>query len=1003
MKYELNFLNHQDFNITEIGNLTPRAYAIPFSSIGECKKTDIKTERASSSMVTVLSGEWDFKMYSSNLKMKKMLDTDRVKFDKIQVPSTWQRTGYQPPVYLNCPYEFKTFEPNIPNDMPVGVYRKKFDINDTEKTYVLSFLGVASCADVYVNGKYAGYREGSHNTSDFDITSYVSEGENELLVVVFKWCNGSFLEAQDMFRENGIFRDVLLYAYGKSYIYDYRLDTDKTENGYDLSCEVTLAGNSDNMSVVASLYDGDTLIAEKELKDGNAKFENLDVKEWNAEIPYLYNLYLTLKDGNKEVMVIRNRTGFKNIKIEGNKFYFNGKLIKVKGVNHHDSSMYNGYAMTRDELIRDVEIMKSFNVNAVRTSHYPPDPFLLQLFDEYGLYCIDEADIETHGCWEMARDVGYISGQKKWISHYIDRVNRMYKRDRNRACILMWSLGNESGGYTCQDACYDFLKKLDSRIPIHYEGVIHYSKFCYDVISTMYNSIENLELICKGKMKDSHEKAYKTHPYFYCEYAHAMGVGPGCLEEYWQLFYKYDNLLGGCIWEWCDHTVYHNGTDKYKYKYTYGGDHGEMQHDGKFCVDGLMYADRRPHTGALEMRNVYRPVRAELKKGSTVLFTNTNRFKNADYLDIKWVFTVNGVPTEEGSLKLDIAPCTAKEVVIPLKSVLDDSKDAAILFSYYDGEMCMAEDQVILNDVDFEYTVPIGSKVSASGRDGKILVEFDNGEAVFNSKTGFPISYTANGKQLIAQENIKYNSFNPNLFRPLIDNDLHKEEEFNRAGLKVLKTKLDSFKVSVEDDVVRLEAVYKMFKDKEWRYTVETEYEITGSGVMDVNTAITSYNCVAYTGIPRFGVILEMPKGYDNLEYYGMGPYENMPDFNAQCHMGIFKTTVDETFEHYVCPQDNGNRGNVKYLKVSDDSGKGFTFYADTVLSFSAHHCTPHNLDDAKHDEDIVITDNLYLCIDGKTRGVGSNSCGPDTLEQYRIEIDQELPALSFTVVPDTD
>lgn len=1000
MKYNLYFGHNEDFNVFEIGNAAPRAYAIPFASVDECKKTDIKTERTSSSMVKVLSGEWDFKMYKSNLAMSKTIDTDKIKFDKIHVPSTWQRTGYQPPVYLNCPYEFKTFEPCIPGDMPVGVYRKKFEITDIDKKYILSFLGVSSCADVYVNGKFVGYREGSHNTADFDISSFVCAGENELVAVVFKWCNGSFLEAQDMFRENGIFRDVLIYCYDNAYINDYRIDTDKTENGYNLSVAADVVGG-DSLKVVASLYDGETLIAEKELADGGAVLSDLSVKEWNAEEPYLYTLYLVLKDGDKEVMCLRNRTGFKNIKIEGTRFLFNGKLIKIKGVNHHDSSIHNGYAMTYDEIIRDIELMKSFNVNAVRTSHYPPDPFLIQLCDEYGLYCIDEADIETHGCWEMARDVGYISSQKKWISHYLDRVKRMYYRDRNRTSLLMWSLGNESGGHTCQDACYDFLKEMDKRIPVHYEAIIHYPKFHYDVISNMYNSSENLELIGKGTIKDGHIKDYKAYPYFYCEYAHAMGVGPGNLEEYMQLFYKYDNLMGGCIWEWCDHTVLYGG--KGKYKYTYGGDHNEMQHDGNFCVDGLMYADRRPHTGALEMRNVYRPVRATLKKEKTVVFTNTNRFRNANYLDIKWELTVNGVVTESGNLNLDIAPENTASVEIPFNTDIDMSKDAAILFSYYDGDMCMAEDQVILNDVEFEYTVPIGGKVCASRINGAVVVEFDCGKAVFDSKTGFPTSFTANGKELINQTPAKYNAFKTNLFRAFLDNDRNLRDDIIRSGIPNLKFSLESFDVAVDEGVIRITAVHKLLKEKEYCYTVETEYEITAAGVMDVNVAMLAYSACAYTDIPRFGILLEMPNEYENIEYYGMGPYENLPDFEAQSHMGIFKTTVTDTFEHYVYPQDNGNRGKVKYLRVTDSDNKGYTFYADTAFSFSARHCTQESLNAAGHDEDIKLEESTILSIDGFMRGTGTGICGPDTREEYRWYIDKKLPSLSFTVVPDFD
>ncbi len=1002
MKYDLFLTHHTDFGVIEIGNLPFRAYAIPFPSKKDADRTTYLTERDNSPMVTNLSGDWDFKFYPSVRKMRSRIDTDRIVFNKIHVPSTWQRTGYQPPVYLNCPYEFKTFEPLIPDEQPAAVYRKKFTVNESGKTRILSLLGVASCADVYLNGSFVGYREGSHNTAEFDVTSLIKEGENELLIVVFKWCNGSFLEAQDMFRENGIFRDVLLYTYEGRYLYDFRVDTDKTEKGYNLSVHVTLEGTGEQPTVTALLTDKDKTVAEGELADGQIRFDDLTVKEWSAEVPALYTLYLILKQDGKETMCVRSDVGFKNIRIDGQHFLFNNKLIKIKGVNHHDSSIINGYAMTRDELIRDAQLMKELNVNGVRTSHYPPDPFFLQLCDHYGLYCIDEADIETHGCWEMATDVGFISKQKKWISHYLDRVQRMYYRDRNHPCLLMWSLGNESEGYTCQDACYDFLKAQDHRVPVHYEGVIHTDRVCYDVMSNMYNSTENLELIGKGKMKDGKRtKFYKTKPYFYCEYAHAMGVGPGNLEEYWDLFYRYDNLMGGCVWEWCDHTVCHDGTDGYKYQYTYGGDHGERQHDGNFCVDGLMYADRRPHTGALEMRNVYRPVRAALKNGFTVAFTNTNRFRAAGYLTIRWDLTVNGISTQTGSFSLDIAPEQTMEYTLPITAALDEAQDAAVLFCYYDGETCMAEDQVILNDVPYEYTVAIGDKVSISRQGNELLVEFDCGSAVFDTSTGFMTRYTANGMELINGDAPDYPAFRPNFFRAFLDNDRNLRGDILRAGLKDLKPQLISLQPTVDDGVARVTAVHDMTHHGKRRYTVETEYEITAAGVLDFHTEIISFAATAYTDLPRFGVLLEMPEGYENVTYYGMGPYENLPDFNAQSHMGVFHATVDELFEHYVYPQDNGNHGGVKMLRLADQTGKGFTFYADTAFSFSARHCTQESLNAAGHDEEIERIKPTVLSIDGFMRGAGSNSCGPDTRAEYRLDLEKTLPSLTFTVVPE--
>lgn len=1007
MKYQLNNSCHAIFSVFGRGDLAPRAYAIPFPTKKEAESVCFREERTASPMVTVLSGEWDLIMYDSCAKLKEDIDTDALCFDKVRVPSTWQRTGYQPPVYLNCPYEFKTFEPNIPVDMPVGLYRKKFDVKKKDGNFVLSFLGVASCADVYLNGGSVGYREGSHNTFDFDITKLVREGENELVVVVWKWCNGSFLEAQDMFRENGIFRDVLLYHYPEAYIYDFRTDTKKTGGRYSLSVSVELAGRAEGKTVRAALCDGGKTVAEKDLKDGEAEFRNLSVTEWNAEEPKLYELYLTLSDESGEIVTVRSFTGFKTIEIEENRFYFNGKLIKVKGVNHHDSSLYHGYAMTADELERDVKLMKDYNVNCVRTSHYPPDPYFLTLCDIYGLYVVDEADIETHGAGELFGDVSYLSKQKKWASHYVDRVKRMYFRDRNHPSLLMWSLGNESGGYLCQDACYKFLKSTGTPIPVHYEGAIRTKRMHYDVISHMYTDIDHVRQIgeCKGDLIGERPGDYKKVPFYLCEYAHAMGVGPGCLEEYWEQFYKYDNLMGGCIWEFVDHTVLHDG-DGFKYKYTYGGDHGERQHDGNFCVDGLFYADRRPHTGALEMRNVYRPVRAKLIGENQFEFTNTNRFRSSGYLRIRWTLTKNGVLADSGDLSLDIKPEKTAAVKLPI-AVKDRSVDHAVLFEYYDGETFVADEQIALHDAAYQFTVQIGDKAAVWEKAGLLTVEHDNGCAVFDKATGFLRSFTYKGKELVERNKAAYDAFRPNFFKAYNDNDMSRRGRMEDAGLRTLEPYLLDLYASVKDGEIRVCADYEIYSGERVFYYVDMTYTISAAGIMDVGAKLTYTTIEAYRDIPRFGVLLEMPKEYDNVEYYGFGPYENLPDFRAQSHMGVFGAKVDDLFEHYVYPQDNGNHGGVKYLKLTDKEGKGFTFYADSTFSFSAHHTTQDIINAATHDEEVTPVDATVLSIDGAVRGIGTQSCGPDTLEKYRLnayEHSEELEnayELKFTVVPE--
>ncbi|MBQ6837959.1 MAG: hypothetical protein IJO44_03895, partial [Clostridia bacterium] len=494
MKYTINKLNHCTFEIMEEGRLAPRAYAIPHSKKEDAKNACYKTERFNSDVVTVLSGEWDFKYYKKKSKLPDIIDTKKIKFDKVSVPSTWQRTGYEEPQYINCPYSFdpRVFglpyqqgvkPPYLPDDFSCGVYRKFINIDNLNKNYILTFLGIASCVDLYVNGEFIGYGEAAHNSYEFDVTKYLKEGENEIVAVVFKWCTGSYLEAQDMFRECGIFRDVLLYSYEKTYINDFQAIANKKGKKYNLDIETEIKGGLKDVKLTAILCDGESVVA-SETVDGAKKLsfslKNLKVEEWSAEIPRLYELYLTLTKGDNEVMTIRQYIGFKHIEIKDAVFYFNDKKVKLKGVNHHDTHETKGYAEDFLSLEKDVKLMKEFNVNCVRTSHYPPDPFFLELCDHYGLYVVDEADIETHGIWDLGCDGGAISHDLKWAPRYMDRVKRMYFRDRTHGSIIMWSLGNESWGYKCHDKCYKMLKSLTD-IPVHYEGVCRTKRYHYDV------------------------------------------------------------------------------------------------------------------------------------------------------------------------------------------------------------------------------------------------------------------------------------------------------------------------------------------------------------------------------------------------------------------------------------------------------------------------------------------------------------------------------------------
>ena len=1016
MKYTLQKKNYRNFKIFRDNITEPRAYFIPYSKLDTLKNTDVRNERFSSDIVTCLSGEWDFKFYNHCAKVPDEMDTSYVRFDKVTVPSTWQRTGYMEPVYLNCPYEFQLPPPAIPEDMTAGIYRKKFEIADTDKNYILTFLGAANNIEVYVNGAYIGYSEGSHNTAEFDITSKIVEGTNELVVLMYRWCTGTYLECQDMFRETGIFRDVLLSAYEKSYIYDYAVSSVKSGDKYNMVCDVEVPVYGEGCTVKVALYDGEKEIAVQEQKASQKmsfRFDALDVIEWNAEEPYTYTVYVTLCQNGEEVMSLRNITGFKTVEIIGNVYYFNGKKIKFKGVNHHDSHPVTGYVMSHEDLEKDVKLMKELNVNSVRTSHYPPDPFFITLCDIYGLYVIDEADIETHGAWEVCNeDDNGISHDGKWQHHYVDRVMRMYKRDRSHTSVAMWSLGNEAGGYKCQDKCYDYLKAQGTPIPVHYEGVCRTKRIAYDVVSEMYPCHEEVQQVGEGVYdgkKGKHanavrgsklnvRKQYAEKPYFLCEYVHAMGVGPGGMEEYWDLFYKHDNLMGGCIWEWVDHAVYHApGDTKYPFKYTYGGDHKEKRHDGNFCVDGLMYPDRTPHTGALQMKEIYRPVRVSLKDGNIFKFTNTNRFRNASYLTMKWVLERNGVVYDSGKMNLDIEPEATIEVELAYKSI-NKENDFIMNFICFDGDREISREQVILNDVSVSYELEKTGKICVESDGYKVKVKFDGGEAVFDSENGNLTSYKVKKKEYINQNPAcGTKGFVPNVFRAPLDNDREIAAKWSKLKLDDVTVVPDSFDVCLDGTCASVLAVYNIKGGKKDLFECIVDYTISPVGEMKVR-AVLNKVIDEKIELPRFGMTVELPAEFTEVEYYGRGSAENLPDFLAQSPIGIYKSTVHEMHEPYIYPQDNGEHCNVKWLKVSDIAGNSIRVYAEERFAFNIHDYTQDNLYKAKHQEDIVTVDSSVLTIDGYVRGTGTNSCGPETLPPYVID-EESMLIFEFTIV----
>lgn len=1019
MKYQLNKKNYRKFAIFEDNKLPPRSYFIPFSSELKAASAPIKSRRYNSDKVKCLNGVWDFAYYKSIKEFPKLLDTDTAQFDKITVPSVWQMLGYEPPFYTNVKYPFAVIPPKIPTKERAGVYsqdingdqyacgnkqynskgiyRTFFDIESADKKHILSFLGVSSCLEVYINGEYVGYGEGSHNTAEFNIDSYIKVGKNELVCVVHKWCNGSYLEDQDMFRHNGIFRDVLLYINEPSYIYDFSFVSTKSKAGYDAQINVKI-NNYEGCAVRATLSRDGKVIA-SQMTDAapitTLNFNGLDVAEWNAEQPALYTLTLTLYKNKTLSEAIVKQVGFRTITIQGNKFLLNGQLIKLRGVNHHDTNPYTGYYLTPDDIEKDIKIFKAFNINTVRTSHYPPDPMFIELCDLYGVYVVDEADIECHG----TKYPKQISGKRAWKQHYWDRVSRMYYRDRNSSSIIMWSLGNESGGIRCHDYCYYQLKQL-TNIPIHYEGATHTLRIGYDVVSNMYTSVPALKRIAKGSYGNAARRAaLAKKPFFLCEYAHAMGTGPGSLDDYWQEIYANDNLMGGCVWEFADHAIYHK--DK-KYMFTYGGDHGEYTHDGNFCVDGLFSPDRTPHTGAYCLKNVYRPVRAALVQNSIVQLTNYNSFRSTAYLSINATLYNNGKKLGSYDLSCDIPPAKSQKFNLLLEEM---SGDVVLNIDYREGDTLIATEQIVVAQQLTTVKIAAGAGLSVAETTGLLTVNFDNGKIVFDKATGAVQEYQSKGESYFIKKPLKSDggkgAIYTNLYRAPTDNDMRTKNSWHKAQYNALLPAKTGLSYEQGNGEATVKVTCKLVTPQgKAAFLVEDTYNILANGSITIKSKLVPLRrCLP--NLPKVGKTLELAKEYNEIIYYGLGDMPNYPDFKDQSRLGVYRTKVKDFGHNNIKPQDSGNRCDVRYAIIRNASGGGLMVLANGMpFNLNAKEVSDTELAGFTHIEDIKPSpDRNYISIDGFVSGLGSNSCGPIPLEQYRLPADI-VYLTSFTLIP---
>ena len=1011
----------QNPNMLQIGREEPRASLIPYLT----EKDALTGERGLSGCYRLLNGRWDFFYSPIGRAPERFQEIDYnyadEGWDELPVPSNWQMHGYDKPHYTNVNYPIPFDPPYVPDDNPIGCYRRSFTLPEgwDEREVFLNFDGVNSAFYVWVNGSFAGFSKVSHMPSEFDITPFVTAGDNVLAVMVYKWSDGTYLEDQDFWRLSGIFRDVYLLGVPRLHIRNAAVTAvpdDSFKNGL-LSAEVELASYDGSAAALlhAKLLKNGRSVCETQISVGIEERKNACVtfdmtvenaRLWTAETPELYQLLLEIEQDGAITEVQRVDVGFRKIEIRDRRLLVNGVSVKLKGVNRHDTHSELGHVTPVEALITDIELMKQNNVNTVRTSHYPNDPRWLDLCDRYGLYVIDETDLECHGtcvqgyegCWNRFSD------DPEWQAAYVNRAERMVVRDLNHPSIIFWSLGNESGFGCNHIAMRKRILELDNSRPIHYEGEYAQKELAAagvtvsDVKSRMYTSVPALEA----------EGCDETdpRPYFLCEYAHAMGLGPGSLKEYWETIYAHDRLIGGCVWEWVDHGILTETEDGEPF-YAYGGDFGDHPNDGCFCVDALNYPDRTPHTGLIELKKAYEPVKFELKDAEKGVLTIRNlfAFRTLDDFDASFSVICEGETVARGRLDLSgVAPYGEKTVA--LNYALPESGE-----SYLEIHVSEAFDQLWCERgheiTAAQFMLPTKAAFTVVPADDMPALDVDEDDEtleilgedfslLFDKRTGALTSWIAAGNELLLS------GPRANLFRAPIDNDRNYRKNWEKLDLTRLMTRVESFETAREGDsrlTVRVTATHSPRIYAPLLRTIMT-YTVFGSGDVRLNTVFEPLrDDLPY--LPRVGLALEMPAEFDRVMWYGLGPQENYPDMQLSALLGQYASLVDDLHEPYVRPQENGSRGGVRALSVTDILGAGLMIvgeetYEDKGFSFSAHPYTAEALDKAEHTFELKAEDKTVLSLDWRMGGIGSNSCGPLPLEKYCLSLKE--PA-SFTVV----
>ena len=983
MKLEKYYENPE---VLHVGTEPDRTYYIPYFKAGGF---DI-TERESSDRFISLNGVWSFSYFESIYDVDEDFlrpDFDDTGFHPIHVPSCWQNEGYDRHQYTNVRYPFPIDPPYVPSKNPCGVYRRKFTLEENAKNrkYYLNFEGVDSCFYVWVNGQFTGYSQVSHATSEFDISDKVTAGENVLSVLVLKWCDGSYLEDQDKFRMSGIFRDVYILRRPEKHVRDYtittELDAEYKNAVIRIECDLV-----NGVETEFALYGPDKKqIDYTRGENGKAEFVVENAKLWNAETPNLYNVVIWSREES-----IKQAIGIRKIEIKDGVILINGTAVKFRGVNRHDSDPITGATISLKQAMIDLTLMKEHNINAIRTSHYPNAPWFPELCSMFGFYLISEADIESHGMaciynrGNYEDNFGFLARDPRYEKAILDRVQKNVIRDRNEAAVIFWSLGNESGYGPNFEKAGRWVKEYDPTRLLHYEGSVHPGSredtdtSMLDVYSTMYASVEWIE--------NYFANPENKKPYIQCEYVHAMGNGPGDIADYGKLMDKYPGFAGGFVWEWCDHAIYMGKTVDGRAKYYYGGDFGEFPNDGNFCMDGLVYPNRKPHTGLLEYKNACRPVRITYN-GEKLLVENRLDFVNlGDYAYAEYELFCNGEMVDRGECNLPaLAPHTSKEIKLPCR-MPRRAGEAFLTINYFlkeDRSLLkkghkLGFDQILIREAEPKpiEALPSGTVV-VEENETMVYIKGEQFYYTMNKLTGTFDSMIYENKEILELP------MEWNIWRAPTDNDRNIKHKWQEAGYDRAEPRVYESGVETGEGIARINFTLSLAPAFLQRILdIKVLWEITGDGT--VIASIDAEKGEEFPYLPRFGLRMFQPKEFIKALYYGCGPHESYVDKHLASRMGLYMDEIADFHEDYLKPQENGSHYNCRYVETHSKD-QTLHIRMSSPFSFNVSKYTQEELTRKKHNFELEESGMTVLCVDYMNSGVGSNSCGPELLPQYRL------------------